>query len=61
MAQLELCPTGDLEVAGSTLSKLATFFRGDLILKYFLGHSLRFADSRKAVVSFWQENVHNTG
>ena len=27
----------------------------------FYGHSLRSADSRKAVVSFWRKNVHNTG
>ena len=25
------------------------------------GHSLPSADSRRAVVSFWQKNVHNTG
>ena len=27
----------------------------------FYGHSLPSADSRRAVVSFWQKNVHNTG
>ena len=25
------------------------------------GHSLPSADSRRAVVSFWRKNVHNTG
>ena len=25
------------------------------------GHSLPSADSRRAVFSFWQKNVHNTG
>ena len=27
----------------------------------FYGHSLPSADSRRAVVSFWRQNVHNTG
>ena len=36
MAQLDACPTGDQEVAGSTPTGLATFFHGDLIMKYFL-------------------------
>ena len=29
--------------------------------KIFCGHSLPFADSRRAVVSFGQKNVHNIG
>ena len=29
-------------------------------LEYFYGHSLPSADSRRAVVSFWRKNVHNT-
>ena len=29
-------PTGDQEIAGSTPTGSATFFRGDLIMKYFL-------------------------
>ena len=45
VAQLDACPTGDREVAGLTLAGSATFFCGDLIMKYFL-------DSRRAVVSF---------
>ena len=36
VAQLDACPTGDQEVAGSTPAVSATFFRGDLIMKYFL-------------------------
>ena len=36
MAQLDARPTGDQEVAGSTPAGLATFFRGNLIMKYFL-------------------------
>ena len=39
----------------------ATFFRGDWSWNIFYGHSLPSADSRKAVVSFWWKNVHNTG
>ena len=39
----------------------ATFFRGDWSWNIFYGHSLTSADSRRAVVSFWQKNVHNTG
>ena len=36
MAQLVVCPTDDQEVAGSTPGGSATFFPGDLALKYFL-------------------------
>ena len=39
-------PIGGQEVAGATPAKSATFFRGDLIMKYFF-----------RVVSFWQMNV----
>ena len=60
MAQLDVRPTGDKEVVGSTPTRSATFFCGDLIMKYFLW-SFSPADSRRAVVSFWQKNVHNTG
>ena len=36
VAQLDARLTGDQEVASSTLAGSATFFRGDLIMKYFL-------------------------
>ena len=39
----------------------ATFFREDWSWNIFYGHSLPSADSRRAVVSFWRKNVHNTG
>ena len=39
----------------------ATFFRGDWSWNIFYGHSLPSVDSRRAVVSFWRNNVHNTG
>ena len=60
MVQLYVRPTGDQEVEGLTHAGLATFFRGDLIMKYFLRSFSPFADSR-AVASFWQKNVHTTG
>ena len=31
------------------------------IFSTFYGHSLPSADSRRAVVSCWRKNVHNTG
>ena len=39
----------------------ATFFRGDWPWNVFYSHSLPSADSIRAVISFWQKNVHNTG
>ena len=33
----------------------ATFFRGDWLWNIFYGHSLPSADSRRAVVNFWQK------
>ena len=39
----------------------ATFFHGDWSWNIFYGHSFPSADSRRAVVSFWRMNVHNTG
>ena len=39
----------------------ATFFHGDWLWNIFYGHSLPSADSRRAFVSFWRKNVHNTG
>ena len=53
-------PTGDQEVAGSTPAE-ATFFHGDWSWNIFYCHSLPSADSRRAIVSFWRKNVHNTG
>ena len=45
---------------GSTPPRSPTFFRGDWSWNIFYGHSLPSADSRRAVVSFWQKNVHST-
>ena len=36
VAQLDACPTSGQEVMGLTPAKSVTFFRGDLIMKYFL-------------------------
>ena len=38
--------------------KSGTFFRENLIIKYFYSHSSSSADSRRAVVSYWRKNVH---
>ena len=43
------------------LPRSATFFREDWPWNIFYGHSPPSADSRRAVVSFWRKNVHNTG
>ena len=53
-----------LETRGSRVQpppRSATFFLGDWSWNIFYGHSLPSADSRRAVVSFWRKNVHNTG
>ena len=60
VAQLDVCPTGDQEIVGSTPGVFATFFCGDWSWNIFYGYSLPSTDSRRAVVSFWWKNVHNT-
>ena len=57
VAQLDAHPTGDDQEVAS----LTTFFLRDWSWKFFYGHSLPSTDLRRAVVSFWQKNVHNTG
>ena len=55
-------PTGDQEVAGSTPAEVGNILSWRLIMKYFLRSFYPFPpDSRRAVVSFWRKNVHNTG
>ena len=58
LSQLDACPTGDQEVAGSIPARFATFFHGDWSWNIFYGHYLPSTDSRWAVISFEQENVH---
>ena len=53
-------PPGYQEVAGLTPARSATFFRGDLIMKYFLWSFSPFGGFKKTLVSFWRDNVHNT-
>ena len=52
MAQLDALPTGDQEVAGSTLTESATFFHGDLIMKYFLPSFSPFRCFKKGSCQF---------
>ena len=56
VAELDAWPTVDQEVAGLMPAGSAAFFQN-----VFYGQSLPSADSRRAVVSFWRKNVHNTG
>ena len=52
-------PTGD-QVAGLTPAEVGNVLSWRVIMNIFYGHSLPSADSRRAVVSFWRKNVHNT-
>ena len=61
-AQFHARPTGDQEVAGSTPAEVGNIFFFEIwSWNIFYDHSLPSTDSRKAVVSFWRKNVHNTG
>ena len=60
VAQLDARPTEDQEVAGSTPAEVGNILSWRLIMKYFL-RSFSPADSRRAVISFWRKNVHNSG
>ena len=48
---------GDQEVVSSRL-RSGTILSVRLIINLFYGHSLPFADSKRAVVSYWQKNGH---
>ena len=60
VAQLDANLTGDQEVVGLTPAEVGNILSWRLIMKCFL-RSFSPADLRKAVVSFWRKNVHNTG
>ena len=61
MAQLDARPTGDQEVAGSIPpGRLHSFAEIDHEIRMFYDHFFPSADLRRAVVSFWRTNVHNT-
>ena len=49
VAQLNVCPTGDQVVTGSTPAEVGNILSWRLIMKYFYGHSLPSPDSRRAV------------
>ena len=61
VAQLNTRPNGDEEIAGLTPARSAKLFYGDWSWNIFYDYSVPSADSRRAVVSFWKKNVHNTG
>ena len=56
MAQSDARSTGDQEVAGSIRVRKHSFVEIDH--EYFLRIFSASADLRRAVVSFWQKNVH---
>ena len=60
VAQLATHPTGDQEIVGSAPPG-STFIHGGWSWNIFYDQSLPSADSRRAVISFWWKNVHNTG
>ena len=49
VAQLDARPTGDQVVTGSIPAEVGNILSWRLIMKYFYGHSLPSADSRRAV------------
>ena len=56
-----ICPTGDQEVAGSTLpGQQLSFVEIDHEIFFYI-HYLPSADSRREVVSFRRKNVQNSG
>ena len=62
VAQFGARPTGDQEVAGLTLAGSAhSVVEIDHEMLSMVILSLTLIHSRRAVVSFWQKNVHNSG
>ena len=66
VAELDACPTGDQEVAGSISVWYSNILSWRLIINYFLQSFSPFlrapsTDSRRAAVIFWWKNVYNTG
>ena len=61
VAQLDARPTGDQEVESSTPpGRQHSFAKTDHEICFY-GHALPSADSRRAAVSSWRNNVHITG
>ena len=48
-------------VTGSIPAEVGNILSWRLIMEYFLWSFSPFPDSRRAVVSFWRKNMHNTG
>ena len=62
VAQLDACLTGDQKGAGLTLPLWQHSFMEIWSWNIFYSYSLPYTESKRAVVSFWQQkNVHNTG
>ena len=61
VAQLDARLTGDQEVASLTPAEVGNILSLRLIMKYFLWSFSPFRRFKRAVVSFWRKNVHNTG
>ena len=59
VAQLDAHPTEDQEV-GFYPCQAGNILSWRFVVKYFLQSFSPFADTRRAVVSFWRKNVHNT-
>ena len=57
VARSEACPLG-MQAASSSIPTSGTFFHGDEHEKFLQPFTLFPADSRRAVVSYWQKNVH---
>ena len=55
VAQLDVHPIGVKEVVGSAAARSATFFHGDLIIKYPVFSTVIL------FLQLQQKNVHNTG
>ena len=57
VAQLDVHPTGNQELMGLIPDGSNNILSWRLIMKYFLRSPLSSADSRRAVVWFWQKNT----
>ena len=61
VAQLDACLTGDQEVAGSNTPQVGNILSWRFDHEIFSTVILSLLLIKRAVVSFWRKNVHNTG
>ena len=61
VAQLDACPTGDQEVAGSNPAEVGSILSWRLIMKYLLRSFSPFRWFKKGNCQFLRKNVPNTG